>query len=146
MKVGDIIRRAFQKAGIKPAESTLEANELEDGLDTLRDMLNAWNAAGKLIGAQTPEDVNEELRVPNYALGAIKANLAIMLAGEYNLPITAVLAGEAEMMSRDLATAQNSRDSLDVLLPPTLPIGSGNSTQYVSDDIDFFPEQPLKNF
>jgi hypothetical protein len=140
-----IASRAFQKAGIKAAETPLEASEIEDALDVLNDLINAWNATGVLKGVSPVLDIGEDLKEPSYSSWALKANLAIMIAGEYGKEVSQSMAIDASQSMNALISASSNLS--DIEYPDTLPIGSGNNEQYDNSyDRDFFPENELENF
>lgn len=140
-----IIDRAFSKIGVKAAETPLTAAEISDGLDSLNDLLSAWDATGVLKGVAPVESADTDLEEPRYATGAIKAHLAIILAGEYGVPLSPSLIGEADHFMRYLVTASTNLE--DVAFPSTLPKGSGNRNDYgIGYDRDFFPENDKRNF
>lgn len=140
-----IITRAFQKATIKAAETPLTAAELEDGLDALNDIINQWNATGLLKGVSPVADSNTDLFEPDYATAALKANLATIMCGEYDIPVNQGLAVDASQSKSNLISASTNLE--DIEFPSTLPVGSGNDNQYGYDyNRDFFPENEDDNF
>ena len=77
------IKRALTKVGIRASESPLTADEVQDGLDLLNDMLSEWENSGVTMGFLPVENASDEVRVPRNAHSAIKANLAVRTAPEY---------------------------------------------------------------
>jgi hypothetical protein len=137
------ITRALQKAKIRTAETAIEPNEMQDGLDALNDMLISWEQVMPL-GFTPVADIDLEVRVPRYAHAAIKAELAIILGAEYSMPIDQVLAAEAEARKDELMIAIISIGEVEY--PDTLPLGSGNSRRGYVNDYRFFPENEQDNF
>lgn len=77
----DVVNFALRKvAGI--GESP-DADELEDGLERLSDMLAAWNDQGAGLGVPLPVASDTVLYVSDSALLAIKNNLILELADLY---------------------------------------------------------------
>lgn len=136
----EIITRAFKRAGILASESALEADEIQDGLTMLNDMLSSWEPVHHL-GFSPVDGVSDEVRIPRYAEAAVKDSLAIHICGEYSRPISPALAGAAQMSLNALMIA--NIDLSDVDMPSTLPIGSGNEC---TDDSRFFPQKDRRNF
>jgi hypothetical protein len=141
-----VINRAFGKIGVRAAETPLTASEVQDGLDTLNDMLSEWDNTGILKGVFPVKEPEDALTMPRYADGAVKNNLAIRLASEYDRDITAGM-------------AQNAKDSMGALIsasinlniteyPSILPTGSGNTGDKfgIGDNSEFFKENPVKHF
>ena len=140
-----ILKRAFSMAGIRAAETPLSASEVEDGLDLMNDLLSLWDATGTLKGAEPIDDVGDEVVIPRHAQYAVKANVAIGLAGEYGIPVTQSLAHNASTSLAKLVTASIELRNVD--FPATLPIGSGNRDEYGTGyDRDFFEENEVENF
>ena len=48
----EIVNRAFAKIHVKKAETTLQPDELQDGLDSLNMMIKAWSAQGLHLWAK----------------------------------------------------------------------------------------------
>ncbi len=119
-----VIERAFSKAGIKPSEAPLTAAEISDGLDTLNDLLSEWGTNGPLKDAVPVDNVTDTLVLPRFAFGALKANLAIRLAPEYDRTVTQGMAFDATSSLAELVKATIDLSELDY--PNTLPVGSGN--------------------
>lgn len=140
-----MIERAFSKAGIKPAESPLSDSEYQDGLDVLNDMLALWDANSVLEGVPLMDNTEDTVDCPRYAEGAIKAGLAIAIAGEYDRAVTQAMAADWTDKFEGLVAANTDLSSID--FPDTLPIGSGNRDSYYSyvDDV-FFPQNKVRNF
>lgn len=140
-----IIERAFSKIGVRASETPLTASEVEDGLDTLNDLLSEWGTTGTLKGAVPVSGVGVELEIPRYSLGAVKANLAIRLAPEYDRPVTQGMAFDATDSVNKLVKAEINLSN--VPFPGTLPVGEANTDgQEVITGRDFFPEGKHRNF
>ncbi len=138
------IIRAFSKAGIKTAETSLEASEIQDGLDQLNDMLSSWEFSGIRLGFEPVADKDDELRVPRYAHAAIKSNLAVVIGPEYSKPPQPVLLAESDLTKRELLTATINLDGVEY--PSTLPLGAGNECGDFITDRRFFPENSEEHF
>ena len=140
-----IIERAFSKAQIRTAETPLSDSEINDGRDTLNDMLALWDATGVLKGVPPVDDVNTDLQEPRAATLMIKSNLAIRIVSEYGIQVGQGLALEATSSLSEWITS--SIDLTQTEFPSTLPIGSGNRDEYgYGFDRDFFPENTNRNF
>jgi hypothetical protein len=137
------ITRALQKAKIQTAETPIEPNEMQDGLDSLNDMLISWEQV-MALGFTPVADIDIEIRVPRYAHAAIKSELAIILGAEYSMPPDPVLIAEAKARKDELMIAVVSIG--DVAFPDTLPVGSGNNRRGYVNDYRFFPENEQDNF
>jgi hypothetical protein len=144
MKAEDIIIRAFNKAGIRAAETPLTGTESTEGLASLNGILSQWGADRTLVGALPVADASQEVEIPEYAIRALEYAVALDIAPNYGKkidPRTAARAQDAEdrMMKAglDLAGAD---------FPNTLPIGSGNSGYAGASLTKFFPTQTKKNF
>lgn len=138
-----IIERAFSKIGVKAAETPLTASEIQDGLDALNDLLAQWNINGVLKSAVPVKEVNNILKLPRHSFRALKANLALELAPEYDREISISLHKIAEDSLSNLLKI--STNLSNIRYPSTLPTGSGNQSD-VYEIGDFFPNDPKRNF
>lgn len=139
-----IINRAFSKIGVRAAETALTASEVQDGLDALNDMLSEWDAVGTLKGAFPVKEPGDSLSMPRYADGAVKANLALRLAPEYDREITPAMQDDARNSLSNLITASVNLNNTKY--PATLPTGSGNTGSGFGVDSDFFPDDKVRKF
>jgi hypothetical protein len=138
-----IIERAFSKIGVKAAETPLQPSEINDGLDVLNDMLATWGATGVLKGVDPVMNATDEVKAPRYSLWAIKANVAILLAGEYGIQVSQAMANDAVSSLQQMTMAQI--DMSDIPFPSTLPVGSGNYDGMGVEE-DFFSIDNTQNF
>lgn len=145
MTASYIITRALTRLGIRASETSLESDEVQDGLYLLNDMLSSWTEAGYNLGFSPVAGITDEVRIPRGAVAATIDALAIMLAPEYSRPISPALVLAAKL------SFDNMLKSIvfigDVDFPSTLPRGSGNECSpdnYIDDT--FFPEKDKRNF
>lgn len=138
----EYVYRALAKLGVKSAETTIEASELNDGIETFNDMMTELEGSGILLGFVAVNSGDDEVRVPREAKGAIIANLAVRLASDYSRPVTAELAAEVKASTNNLLRSIVKLDN--VAYPSTLPMGSGN--RCYEDDETFFTEESKVNF
>lgn len=131
--VTEVVTGALQLLEIRTAESPIEANEAEDGLTALNDMMNEWNVDGINIGYESLDNVEDLLHVKLGSVGAIKANLAIYIAPEYGKAVSSALALRAKTSKNSLRGAIKLNDAE---FPDTLPIGSGNEENNFTPDGD----------
>lgn len=140
-----IIERAFSKNGIRGAETEISPSEISDGLDVLNDLLAQWDSTGVLKGIPPVQDVDTELMEPRYSTAALKAQVAVIIAGEYGIPVSTALAQDLTGSLNSMLSANTDLQNLE--FPSTLPIGSGNRDEYGTGyDRDFFPENSKRNF
>lgn len=137
-----IITRALTRLGIRASETSLQADEIQDGLDLLNDLLSNWEALYSL-GFSPVQGVADEVRVPRNANMAIIDSLAIAMAPEYSRPVSPALIGSAQMSLKNMLAARLDLTNVD--MPSTLPLGSGNQCDD-GDDRRFFSEQDEVNF
>jgi hypothetical protein len=138
-----IIKRAFAKVGIRAAETPLQASEINDGVDVLNDMLATWGATGVLKGVDPVMNATDEVKAPRYAIWAIKANVAILIAGEYGIEVSRSLANDATSSLAQMLSVEI--DMTNMPFPSTLPRGSGNYWGVGWED-SFFPADNTQNF
>jgi hypothetical protein len=139
------VTRALTRLGIRASETSLQADEIQDGISLLNDMLSEWEEAGPQLGFSPIVGVSDEVRVPRGANAAIIDNLAIRMAPEYSRPISPALIESANQSFKNMLSANVFIGDVD--MPSTLPLGSGNQTcDNDLDDRRFFPEDKKRNF
>lgn len=129
----DVVEGALKLLGVKPAESGVTSSEATDGLDSLNDMAEQWNLEGAEIGYETIDDLDDELFVDDGVIGALKANLAVYMAPEYDRTVTPELALRAK---RGKTVVQANVPRCPIQFPDTLPVGVGNERYLPSNDGD----------
>lgn len=129
----DIVTGALQLLEVRVAESGVTASEGQDGLTSLNDMLNEWNVDGIDVGFESLDDTADEVFLDLGSIGAIKANLAIYIAGEYGRTPSAAVVKRAKRGKKSLRASIPLNTSQ---FPDTLPIGSGNEGNNFTADGD----------
>ena len=89
-----IVSAALRKIQIKNSETPLTAQELADGNEVLNDLITQWLYDGIDLGV-TSVPSSGSSTLPTWSLSAVKSNLAVMLASEYERPITDSLSSDA---------------------------------------------------
>ena len=120
----DLITDSLVHLGIRASETALQADEIQDGLNRLNDMLAEWEEAGLLLGFSPVADVADEVRIPRGANAAVKYALAIRSAPDYGRTVSAALAENARDSLKNMLNANVFIGDVD--FPATLPKGSGN--------------------
>lgn len=136
------VTRALTRLGIRASETSLQADEIQDGLDLLNDMLSNWEEVYNL-GFSPVQGVSDEVRVPRGANAAIIDALAIAMAPEYSRPISQALIAAGKLSFDNMLSANTFIGDVD--MPDTLPLGSGNQCDD-GDDRRFFSQKDKVNF
>lgn len=89
-----IVSAALRKIQVKNSETPLTAQELADGNEVLNDLITQWLYDGIDLGV-TSVPASGSSTLPTWSLSAVKSNLAVMLASEYERPITDSLSSDA---------------------------------------------------
>ncbi len=140
----DIIKGSLRRLQIIGSETTIEPDEISDGLEDLND----WAIGiehGKIALGFAPVNLSSDtVNIPREAVGMYKDNLAIYMGGQYGTPISQSLAKSAE---DSMALVLNMfQGSIDVAYPDTLPIGTGNECDLLVEDQRFFNNNNEDNF
>ncbi len=139
----EVLNRAFSKAGIKRAGIDLTDDEYATGIDVMNDLLTQWASIGISLGYTRVTVRTDEVTVQNWALKVLKSNLAPLIAGEFERPLTTIMIGEA---SGDFKLLLQRKVQLDeTYLPDTLPVGSGNNPDNLVGNGNFFPDQDFND-
>lgn len=99
----DVVTFALRK--IAGMGNTPEASELEDGLEQLNMMLAMWRDDGLDAGLPLPLLSSTVLKTRDGFVTAIKWNLALALAENYDRPVTPMLASMAADSKRVMGNA-----------------------------------------
>ena len=114
MTIGDLVTRALQLAGVVGMNRAPSAAEMNDGIDTLNEMLNAWALDGMDLRLGELFQGDSDLLDPAFVKG-IRYSLAVELAGAHGilkeLPKTIVAGAESEQdkIRAALADVNNMR-------------------------------------
>lgn len=140
----EIITDSLEDIGYKASETPIEPADSQLCLRLLNDMLAEWSGSGINLGADPVASAADTVRIPRWAVSAVKLNLAGRAAVPFKRPITPTLSA-----SINAATASMLRalvKPINPSYPGTLPLGGGN--QCASDNWDdrFFPADQKENF
>lgn len=86
-QVGRMVTRALRLLRVVDATEAPEAEDMQSGIDALNAMMARLEADGLSLGWAPVEGPADELPAPAEAEEAIRFNLAIVLRGEYGLPL-----------------------------------------------------------
>ncbi len=128
---GDVIQTALKRILVQASDAPLEPDEYQDALESLNDLMAAYEADGIRLGYTPVDNVEDEVTVPAGARRGIIANLAVEISADYGGNITAALtrqASEGMQTMRKLGQA-----TIRSVLPDSLPVGSGNEGCYGND-------------
>lgn len=120
------IEKALALLSVKKATIPSTTDEVNDGIETLCDMLIEWDSVGIRLGGRIVIDADTDLEVPRYSNWAIKTNLAIRMAPEYEVSVRPELQFAAKDSFDNLFARLFGKGLQNVALPSTLPIGQGN--------------------
>lgn len=119
-----IINAALQDILVRTAESPIEADEAQDSIFYLNNLMAEYDAIGIDLGYTVIDSLGDDITVPVGAIGPIIANLGVALAPQFSAQVTPGLARRAMSGMRTLRRL--TRKFPVSRLPSTLPIGSGN--------------------
>lgn len=138
VKVREVVNDALEEIIVQPEEAMIEQAEGNAAIRALNDMMLDWDQNGITLGFTEVDDMSDEITVAPGAIRGIKSNLAIELAGRYDVQISpglALRAKQGKMTCVDIAV-----DQAAMVFPETLPRGSGNDYPGWSDST-FYPDQ-----
>ena len=131
----EIIHDALQEILVQADEQEYQPAEYSAGLRGLNDMMSEWDALGYSLGYTLLTDITGTVTVSAALIGAVKTNLAVRLASQFNIQISQPLAISAKNGMR--AVQNISVVVKPSQLPETLGIGSGNEDEPYIDH--FYP-------
>ncbi len=97
----DLIQRAMLRANLVSRGETPTAEESDDGLKSLNEMMHAWETDGIHIG-HTDLTLDDTIQLPESQIRATRLLLAMELLDEYEKPLPPLLAGQADRAKRQL--------------------------------------------
>jgi len=141
----DIVLGAYQKLGLKPADSDITGQEMLDAIIVLNDMMMEFENSGVTFGYSPIGEPSDTIRVPIGTENGIKATLAGYLAPNLDVAISATLAAQIEVSQQKMF--QIIRKPINTRYPDTLPLGSGNDCDdFTLFNDRFFPPNEKENF
>lgn len=104
--VAKVVGRALRLIQVIDARQPVRASDMETAIEALNAMIRRWEADGISLGWMPNDNPSEEVLVPDEAVQAVAANLAIVLAPEYGVSVSAVVAQMAAAGMNDLMRDQ----------------------------------------
>jgi len=139
---GQVVKAILQEILTQATEADLEPSEIQDTIFAMNNYMTAEAVNGIDLGYTVVSSVSDEITVPAGALQGIIANMAIVMAPQFDAEITASLAEKAR-------TGLNAMRKLGITLNPmsfpnTLPVGAGNEgDQYTQDHFFTGPDTSI---
>ena len=127
----EVIHDALQEILVQADEQEYQPAEYQAGMRGLNDMVSEWDLLGLPLGFTLLTNITDTVTVPAGLIGAVKTNLALRLAPQFNKDIPGALVKSAE--SGMQAVRNYSVVQLPTRMPSTLPIGSGNERETYSN-------------
>ena len=91
-----LITRSLRTLGVLHSGETPSAEEANDALDSLNEMLGAWIHDGLDIEFVTIASLNTVIPYPPDHESAFRYNLAVQMAPDYGIAVTPVIAAMAQ--------------------------------------------------
>jgi len=116
--VAKVVGRALRLIQVIDARQPVKASDMETAIEAMNAMIRRWEADGISLGWTPNDNPSDEVVVPDEAVQAVAANLAVVLAPEYGVAVSAVVAQMASAgmndLMRDQAVATPIRPILSV--------------------------------
>lgn len=124
-----LVARSLRLIQVIDAVQPVKPQDMTTGIQALNAMVRRWEANGLSLGWQPVASPSDPLPLPDEAEEAVAYNLAVRLAPEYGVEVSAVVAvGAGEFLAdlrRDQAVATPIRPILAVPVPDTVDVYSG---------------------
>ena len=120
----EIITDSLGEILVSAAEQPVTGSEMSTAIRFLNRMMAAWSSSGLALGFTVINSSSDTVTIPDGAIDGVVASLAVRLAPQYDVTITAELMAAVKMgmnAVRDIAVTVEPTQ-----LPCTMPIGSGN--------------------
>jgi len=140
---GDVISGALKLILVEAGDSALEPDEYADGLTALNDFMAGLESDGLRLGYARVCNIADIVSLPDGAIRAVKANLALDLAPQFGGKVSATLIKQAN-------EGMNTLRKIGVrigqaLLPPSLPMGTANYCYNTYSTESPYAEMTLSN-
>lgn len=127
--VAELAARSLRLIQVIDAVQPVKPQDMTTAIQALNAMVRRWEANGLSLGWQPVANPSDPLPLPDEAEEAVAYNLAVRLAPEYGVEVSAVVAvGAGEFLAdlrRDQAVATPIRPILAVPVPDTVDVYSG---------------------
>jgi hypothetical protein len=137
--VAQVINAALKKIIVAGSEAPLEADEYQDAIFALNNLVTDWDANGIALGYTVVSNLSDTVTVPTGALRGLIANLAIACAPEYDGVVSPELIEEARSGMNTIRMIGQSIPTS--YYPSTLPLGSGNNNLQFGLTSFYYPDQ-----
>jgi len=135
----EFINKAYSLIGVKPAGVSLTTDEIATGIESLNDMLSEWTATGINIGYTKVSAATGETSLPDWAVRAVKYELAAALAPEFGRVLSPAFADIGTLAKA--AVIQKTTEVPEMGFPGTLPKGAGNTSSHYDGSSPFFTDE-----
>ncbi len=126
-----VVRAILQEILVQATESDLESSEVQDTIFAMNNFMAELDSNGVSLGYTIVSNLGDTITIAGGAINGLIKNVAMQIAPQFDVPITADLAAQAR---KGLTVMTNLGITLQpAQFPCTLPIGSGNEF----DDFNF---------
>lgn len=125
---GKEIDQSLQSQAVSASETLKERTDttlMEDGLQTLIDMLAEWDGVGVNLGYIRPDTVSDETEIPLFAEFSVISNLANRLGPKTGRPVRVDLKALSTEAYNNMINKLYG-DGIFISYPAGLPTGAGN--------------------
>lgn len=136
--VAQVTKAALQNILVQDSESALPADEYQDTIFAMNNMVLAWDAQGIKLGYTVVDNLGDDVTVPVGALRGLIYNLSIEMAGQFNAQVAPGVAQAARDGMK--AIRKLGQTIVPSAYPGTLPVGSGNEAQGFTTGDHFYPD------
>jgi hypothetical protein len=132
MTIGELVTRALQLAGVVGMNRAPSAAEMNDGIDTLNEMLAAWSLDGMDLGLGTLTQNEADMIDVAYVRG-IRYALAVELAGAHGI-LSELPASVTQTADSEQGKIRAALSDIDNLRCDNALIGRKPSYDWINDN------------
>lgn len=126
--VAQIVGRSLRLIQVIDARQPVKPTDMETGIFALNGMVRRWEADGISLGWIPVENPSDEVSVPEEAEQAVAANLAVLLAPEYGVAISPIVASMATQGMNDIMRDQAIATPIRPILSAPTPANYRSNT------------------
>lgn len=138
-KAGTVAKDILQELVVQGAESAIVSDESTTAIRYMNRYMTMLDAQGVKLGYAEVTNLSDDITIPSGALMGMIKNVAIMLAPQFDVPVSADLKMAADQGLQAMYTL--GAQQREMAYPGTLPIGSGNEGFFSIENDHFYPDQ-----
>jgi hypothetical protein len=120
-KAAQVLKASLHDILVQGSDASLQADEYQDAIFAMNNYMTALDANGIKLGYTVVGSLSDEITIPDGAVMGLIANLAILLAPQFNANVSQGLVTKAKIGMRAMQKLGITYAPTE--MPSTMPIG-----------------------